>query len=718
MPVVSRAAAIVIVSALTLAVDAQTPALRDRMLAVEDARVTLAADLAPLLQGLRSTDPRIVIQAVRALGRFERPQLVTELLPLVTHARPDVRAEVLNALGQSLAAIPRMPDQPSPLPIEVTTVTKTLLARLRIEPDPYVTGIAAETFGRLPFRTAASLKEADDALVALLPGSELGTTARLQSEPIGRVVRPQSVSGAVKGLETRIRVYQKLEAPGPIVIARLRSAAALGSDPSDADLAYIRRVAWTALNSARGADAALVERGLDDPDAQVRRLAILALGNIEGAGAAIPRLLGKALKDTSFIVRYDAVRTYSKLLQPKDCAPLVAAVDDKQAHVALAAIDALGNGCPAGPNPTPLLVKLSDAVGTARPQPGAPGNWHRAAHAFVSLSRVAREQATSRLPALAEHPVWQVRMYAARAAREMMASGRLERLANDDNDNVREAAIEGLLAVRQHDADNVYISALNRRDYQLVRTAANALKGSRRKDAAVQALLKAFARITSEGRDTSRDPRMAILATVRDLGGKANAPALTSCLSDFDPEVAQQCADTLRAWTGTAQTPHPVKRAAAAVAPPATRRVRITMQRGGPFEIRLFPDEAAATVTRFVRLARQGHYNGLTFHRVVPNFVIQGGSPGANEYMGDGPFMRDEVGLRTHGRGTLGISTRGRDTGDAQIFVNLVDNPRLDHNFTVFGEVTTGMDVVDGILEGDVIERIDVLESVAGQRDR
>jgi cyclophilin family peptidyl-prolyl cis-trans isomerase len=77
--------------------------------------------------------------------------------------------------------------------------------------------------------------------------------------------------------------------------------------------------------------------------------------------------------------------------------------------------------------------------------------------------------------------------------------------------------------------------------------------------------------------------------------------------------------------------------------------------------------------------------------------------------MGDGPFMRDEVGLVSHQRGTVGISTRGRDTGDAQIFVNLVDSPRLDHIYTVFAEVSTGMDVVDALLEGDVIERVELV---------
>jgi Peptidyl-prolyl cis-trans isomerase (rotamase) - cyclophilin family len=77
--------------------------------------------------------------------------------------------------------------------------------------------------------------------------------------------------------------------------------------------------------------------------------------------------------------------------------------------------------------------------------------------------------------------------------------------------------------------------------------------------------------------------------------------------------------------------------------------------------------------------------------------------------MGDGPFMRDEVGLRSHRRGALGISTRGRDTGDAQFFVDLVDNPRLDHDYTVFAEVAFGMTTVDQLLEGDVMERVEIV---------
>jgi cyclophilin family peptidyl-prolyl cis-trans isomerase len=136
------------------------------------------------------------------------------------------------------------------------------------------------------------------------------------------------------------------------------------------------------------------------------------------------------------------------------------------------------------------------------------------------------------------------------------------------------------------------------------------------------------------------------------------------------------------------------------------------MKEAGAFTIQLIPEEAPLTVATFAQLAESGYYKGLTLHRIVPNFVLQGGSPGASEYVGNGDFMRDELGLLSHARGTLGVSTRGRDTGDAQIFVNLVDNFRLDHNYTVFARVSAGMDNVDKIQEGDVIESIEIQRKV------
>ena len=135
-------------------------------------------------------------------------------------------------------------------------------------------------------------------------------------------------------------------------------------------------------------------------------------------------------------------------------------------------------------------------------------------------------------------------------------------------------------------------------------------------------------------------------------------------------------------------------------------RAVLTMDNGDRITLGFFPFEAPTHTARFFRLASDGYFDGLTFHRVVYNFVLQGGSPGANEFMGDGPFPRDEITARSHRRGTVGTSTRGRDTGDGQLFINLVDNLRLDFNYTIFAEVIGDRSALDNVAEGAVIQSI------------
>jgi cyclophilin family peptidyl-prolyl cis-trans isomerase len=140
----------------------------------------------------------------------------------------------------------------------------------------------------------------------------------------------------------------------------------------------------------------------------------------------------------------------------------------------------------------------------------------------------------------------------------------------------------------------------------------------------------------------------------------------------------------------------------------------ITIRGRGRIELALLPDVAPAAVHTFSTLATAGRYNGTTWHRIVPNFVVQGGSPGADEYDPTTPyFMRDEVGARNV-RGTFGISTRGRDTGDGQLYINLVNNQRLDHDYTVFATTVRGLDVLDAIQEGDVIESVTIRRATRG----
>jgi cyclophilin family peptidyl-prolyl cis-trans isomerase len=279
-------------------------------------------------------------------------------------------------------------------------------------------------------------------------------------------------------------------------------------------------------------------------------------------------------------------------------------------------------------------------------------------------------------------------MYAARAAGALASIDDLTVLARDPHHNVREAALAELTTLKRPEATLLALEALASADYQLVMTAARAAAAATaaQRESAITALLQAHQRITTLRQDTSRDALDAIREAMAQLGGPALPPFQANPLTQ--PRVS---AEEMAALTKL--------------------RLRFTMAGRGTFDLRLLAEEAPVTAQHVATLAREGYYNGLTFHRVVPNFVIQGGSPGANEYAGQAAFMRDEVGLVSHLRGTVGISTRGRHTGDAQIFINLVDLPRLDHTYTVFAVVVSGMDVVDQILEGDVIERVEVTVS-------
>tara|TARA_B100000949_G_scaffold201105_1_gene189001 strand:+ start:225 stop:980 length:756 start_codon:yes stop_codon:yes gene_type:complete len=246
-------------------------------------------------------------------------------------------------------------------------------------------------------------------------------------------------------------------------------------------------------------------------------------------------------------------------------------------------------------------------------------------------------------------------------------------------------------------------------------TAARLLENSPLGLQAASATLLAFERVSASQRETSRDARRALLERVNEFGDATMTSRLEPFLRDFDPQVATDVASILERWSGQSRQPSPELLPRGDLPNLAElyelrhSEVILHMERGGEIVIRALPDVALTNAQRFVRLANEGYFDGLTFHRWEPGFVIQGGSPGANEYSGDGPYTRDEVDLLPHWRGTVGVSTRGHDTGDAQIFINLADNVRLNHDYTIFGVVVDGMeDVVDLVVEGDVITRAEV----------
>ncbi|MCI4646933.1 peptidylprolyl isomerase [Phaeodactylibacter sp.] len=136
----------------------------------------------------------------------------------------------------------------------------------------------------------------------------------------------------------------------------------------------------------------------------------------------------------------------------------------------------------------------------------------------------------------------------------------------------------------------------------------------------------------------------------------------------------------------------------------------------GTMKVEFYDEDAPNTVANFVKLSKDGYYDGLTFHRVIPNFVVQGGCPNGDGRGGPGYTIDCELdgGNQYHDRGVLSMAHAGRNTGGSQFFIcHSRDNTaHLDGNHTCFGKVVEGLDVIDDIRQGDKIEAVVIHEGV------
>ncbi|GAC1465956.1 MAG: hypothetical protein PVSMB1_15480 [Gemmatimonadaceae bacterium] len=128
----------------------------------------------------------------------------------------------------------------------------------------------------------------------------------------------------------------------------------------------------------------------------------------------------------------------------------------------------------------------------------------------------------------------------------------------------------------------------------------------------------------------------------------------------------------------------------------------------GPVRLELFGTDAPITVWNFLALARSGYYRNTRFHRVVPNFVAQDGDPRDDGNGGPGYAIRDEMNPRRYERGAVGMALSGPDTGGSQYFITHSAQPHLDGHYTVFGRVVQGYDVLDKLVQGDLITRVEL----------
>jgi peptidyl-prolyl cis-trans isomerase B (cyclophilin B) len=143
-----------------------------------------------------------------------------------------------------------------------------------------------------------------------------------------------------------------------------------------------------------------------------------------------------------------------------------------------------------------------------------------------------------------------------------------------------------------------------------------------------------------------------------------------------------------------------------------TQTAEITMEKGGIIKIEFFPDDAPKTVENFVTLAKKGFYDGLTFHRVIPGFMAQGGDPKGDGTGGPGYTIKDEFNKQKHVRGSVAMArTNLPNSSGSQFYICFTPQPHLDGGYVVFGKVVSGMNIVDNIKRGDKMKSVRIIET-------
>jgi cyclophilin family peptidyl-prolyl cis-trans isomerase/HEAT repeat protein len=474
------------------------------------------------------------------------------------------------------------------------------------------------------------------------------------------------------------------------------------------DTALAWRAAYALARSRSAAGARSLLAVADAPNEALREQVVRGLskgiaGDSLGERAfdALQRMAG----DPIARVRVNAVRSLASY-GPRARAGLLAALHDNDAGVRVTAAQSLSAAL--------------DSADTA---------WIRALAADTSLvyeSAVLEAAATKgvMLPAIDSWRTssdWRRRAVAVGVDRRGTAAaaiGRISAWIGDRDPRVRAAAAEalGMLAesTTVRDSARTVLRRALRDDDPFVRAAA--LDGLT-KGASMLDLTVALREFRRSARDRDADARLAFWALADTVQRRAGDSLSGSALRELralgrpgDPLERAVAAHIqgLSAWADSTGTPHPLAwyeaRAREASYHP-TRHAYVETQRG-VLELVLRAEDAPLTVYNFVTLARRGYFDGQRFHRVVPNFVVQAGDPRGDGNGGPGYAIRDELNRRTYDRGTLGMALSGPNTGGSQFFITHSPQPHLDGGYTVFGQLRSGFDVLDRIVQGDRILRV------------
>lgn len=626
---------------------------------------------------LSSSHRAIQRRAVMALGRLQDTSAVSLLTPLLTTAEASIRAEAAFALGQ----------------LAPPQITSVLLERYHHEKDLDVRLALIEAVSKTAHDSSLSgvneavLEWLDDQIPIVRAEAALATARLAQrglktmawGPPLAHLLNDKDEEARWRAAYALMRLYSgNQKAPDSTT---LQSLIAVLNDQS----ARVRMHAARALGAIKLASALepLAASGKNDADWRVRVNATAALGNFD-----FPDLLTRlALNDTSEHVRLTALRA------------LATAAARMQRHGAL-------------PDISPVKTFFSERMQIGK------FTWREQAAAALALAQLFKKDAVSEL---AQHAAPQKAYFRSRWAEAFGATAAieafpyLEQMARDSATSVQIAALEALPqlpASVQAQVTPIYLTALQSGDAVITAIAAqNLAADSLLRKYHAPAIMAAYQKLQPPIDAEAAKMIFTALAQCGDLQAK---PLLEEALQIPDKPVARAAAEALQKLTGENYSSRMVKEGKPTqdftyqdIQNLAKTRATIQTNRGN-IEITFYSNAAPLTALSFVRLAQKGYFDGLSIHRVVPNFVIQTGDPRGDGWGGPGYAIRSEFSRWRYTRGMVGMASAGTDTEGSQFFITHSEQPHLDGKYTIFAQVKNGMDVVDALQVGDRLEKVTI----------
>lgn len=677
-----------------------------RILKAEDER-RWDADLRELLA---DPNPAIRKRAALAVGRIGNEDSVSALAGLLQDANTDVRGMAVFALGE----------------VEVASGAEPLLALLKNADQPVIVRARViEALGKIagvmPRDQEARRLELGAAILEAVKQDAASPTSDRLSAILGLTAvlraRPANAGPTVAKFLSHANARVRSDAGNTLARLRLND----GNEQlrkllnSDVD-AVVRANAARVLGATedKASFDALLKHAVRDPDSRVRVSAIRSLALLKDERAAEPLLKRGNLLTQRRRTKYasetnevlEIATTLGRLLAQKNN---TAAID-----WLLKTSEALDH---TAPEVEVALVRVSPDASLKRFRPEARLIVHRA---MLSNWRSASGYAAGfgEIAALPDSVSNKARFgqVAELILRAMLDYRSSPFKTNAPADAHPEYAVPDVLrafaAFKPKDLSEILLKHLNESDVIVRGTAADLLGDLPHSDEHARALVAALARTPN---DPLNDASLSILNALGKQKSAAANDAIKSVLDSGDYLVRRRAVALLKAngagdfssKIGNVQTRNTDADYSRALGR-AGRKVRaVVTTTKGSFTMELLPEAAPLTVDNFVQLAQRSFFNGITIHRVVPNFVIQDGDPRGDGNGGPAKHqIRCEINEVPYDRAALGMALSGKDTGGSQWFVTHSPQPHLDGGYTVFGRVVLGMNVVDNIIRGDVIKSI------------